>query len=39
MRRRIRRIQPQIKNTESPFIKPTIQTKLKMGKAGDKYEV
>ncbi|CAM1345294.1 eCIS core domain-containing protein [Tenacibaculum amylolyticum] len=38
MRRKFRRIQPKMLATETPFFKP-VQTKLKMGKAGDKYEV
>ena len=39
MKRRIRKIQPQIVKKDSLFFKPNIQTKLKMGSSGDKYEV
>lgn len=39
MRRRLRKVQTQIKKNESPFFKPAIQAKLKMGRSGDKHEV
>ena len=40
MRRRRYRKQPiQKKESGDQFLKPTVQRKLKMGKAGDKYEV
>lgn len=39
MKRIIRKIQPQIVKKDSLFFKPNIQTKLKMGSSGDKYEV
>ncbi|WP_435261410.1 eCIS core domain-containing protein [Tenacibaculum sp. nBUS_03] len=39
MKRRIRKIQPQIVKKEPLFFKPNIQTKLKMGSSGDRYEI
>ncbi|WBX76274.1 DUF4157 domain-containing protein [Tenacibaculum ovolyticum] len=39
MKRRTRRLQSQIVKKETPFFKPSIQAKLKMGSSGDKHEV
>ena len=39
MRRRYRKQKNHSEATQEPFIKPSVQKKLKVGKPGDKYEV